>query len=77
MPGNTWIELLTCQKCGRSELVHLSQPEGSAHGMSVDTMPGGFKIAGHELGEAFFCEACDRPATATAPYRGEPFPNAG
>lgn len=73
IPGAAWIELLTCQKCGRSELVYLSQPEGSAHGMSGDTVPEGFKIIVHELGEAFFCEACDHPATTT--YPGQPSPN--
>jgi hypothetical protein len=66
-PAATWIELLTCQKCGRSELVHLSQPEGSTFGMRVDAMPEGFKIVEHELGEVFFCEACDRPADTSYP----------
>jgi hypothetical protein len=35
---------------------------GSTYGMSVDAMPEGFKVANHEQGEAFFCEACAHPA---------------
>jgi hypothetical protein len=37
--------------------------------MSVDIMPEGFKIADHEFGEAFFCDACDHPVTTSYPPR--------
>ena len=33
----------------------------------VDAMPEAFKIVEHELGEVFFCEACDRPAATSYP----------
>jgi transcription elongation factor Elf1 len=66
-PATKWIELLICKKCGRSGLVQLSQPEGSTYGMRVDAMPEGFKVANHELGEAFFCEACTHPAATSCP----------
>ncbi len=66
-PGSTWIELLTCPQCGQSGTAHLSQPEGSAFGTSVEAMPAGFKVANHEFGETFFCEVCDRLAVTTYP----------
>jgi hypothetical protein len=35
--------------------------------MSVDAMPDGFKFVDHEFGEAFYCEACERPADTSYP----------
>jgi hypothetical protein len=65
--GTNWIELLTCERCGRSELVHLSQLDGNARGMRVDTVPEGFGFADHELGEPFTCEVCENRYRDSSP----------
>lgn len=62
-----WIELLACPECGRSGLAHFSQPDGRAYDASVDDMPAGFKVAHHQFGELFLCEACNRPAMTDRP----------
>jgi hypothetical protein len=57
-----WTELLTCSNCGMSGPAHFSRPEKRAYDFNVEAVPAGFKIVRVEFGEAFYCEACNRPA---------------
>ena len=57
-----WIELLTCSNCGMSGSARLSQPKKRAYDFSVEAIPAGFKVVRLEFGDAFYCEACNRPA---------------
>ena len=57
-----WTELLTCSNCGMSGSACLSRPEKRAYDFNVEAVPAGFKVVRVEFGEAFYCEACNRPA---------------
>ena len=59
---NQWTELLTCSNCGMSGSARLSRPEKRAYDFKVEAVPAGFKVVRVEFGEAFYCEACNRPA---------------
>jgi hypothetical protein len=62
-----WTELLTCPNCGMSGPAHLSRPAKRASDFNVEAVPAGFKIVRVESGEAFYCEACNRPADTQWP----------
>jgi hypothetical protein len=65
---DTWTELLTCSNCGMSGSARLSRPEKRAYDFKVEAVPAGFKVVRVEFGgEAFYCEACNRPADAQWP----------
>jgi transcription elongation factor Elf1 len=65
--GTQWTELLTCQNCGQSAPVHLSQPKGRAYDFSVEAVPAGFKVVITAFGETFSCKACNRQAVTNYP----------
>jgi hypothetical protein len=45
----------------------LSRPEKRAYDFKVEAVPAGFKVVRVEFGEAFYCEACNRPADTQWP----------
>jgi hypothetical protein len=45
----------------------LSRPKKRAYDFKVEAVPAGFKVVPVEFGEAFYCEACNRPADAQWP----------
>ena len=62
-----WTELLTCSNCGMSGSARLSRPKKRAYDFNVEAVPAGFKVVRVEFGEAFYCEACNRPADTQWP----------
>jgi hypothetical protein len=62
-----WTELLTCPRCGMSGPAHLSRPAKRTYDFNVEAVPAGFKVVRVAFGEAFYCEACNRPADTQWP----------
>jgi hypothetical protein len=61
-PSDQWTELVRCPHCGVSGTARLSKPEKRPFDFSVEAIPAGFKVIRLEIGDTFFCDACNRPA---------------
>jgi hypothetical protein len=62
-----WTELLTCSNCGMSGSARFSRPEKRTYDFNLEAVPAGFRVVRVEFCEAFFCEACNRPADTRWP----------
>jgi hypothetical protein len=56
-----WVETLTCRRCGRIGVAHLSTDDRLSWTVEVHGVSEGFKVIQSENGSNFYCSSCDRP----------------
>jgi hypothetical protein len=61
-----WTEVLRCPHCGLAGVASLSQGNGDGDDFAIiiDSLPSGFKTVSSQYGDTFFCESCNRAASA-------------
>jgi hypothetical protein len=60
-----WTEVLRCPDCSLAGVATLSQGTTDNFATNIDVIPAGFRAVSSHYGDTFFCEACNRPATAS------------
>jgi hypothetical protein len=63
--SDQWTEVLRCPHCGLAGVASLSQGNGDGCAIVVDRLPSGFKNISSQYGDTFFCESCNRAASAS------------
>jgi predicted RNA-binding Zn-ribbon protein involved in translation (DUF1610 family) len=55
--ADEWNEKIHCPNCGRLGIASLSEDDNDA--LTVQSVPGGFKVIQTQYGPAFYCADCD------------------
>jgi hypothetical protein len=56
-----WVETLTCRRCRRIGIAHLSTEDRLSWTVEVHSVSEGFKVIQSENGSNFYCSSCERP----------------
>jgi hypothetical protein len=59
--SDRWTEISICHCCALAGVASLSQGNGD---IVVGSLPSGFRNVSSQYGDTFFCESCDRVASA-------------
>jgi hypothetical protein len=63
--SDQWTEVLRCPHCALAGVASLSQSTGDGFAIIVDSLPSGFKNVSSQYGDTFFCDSCNRAASAS------------
>jgi hypothetical protein len=63
--SDQWTEVLRCPHCALAGVASLSQGDSESSAIIVDNLPSGFRNVSSQYGDTFFCESCNRAASAS------------
>jgi len=63
--SDQWTEILRCPLCALAGVASLSQGSSYSSAIIIGSLPSGFKNVSSQYGDTFFCESCNRAASAS------------
>jgi hypothetical protein len=63
--SDQWTEVLRCPHCALAGVASLSQGNADSSAIIIYNLPSGFRNVSSQYGDTFFCESCNRAASAS------------